>query len=401
MSQSGAAKGLPTRMLPPPPQATRDGFLAVRLILALLVVFGHSYPLGGFENEPLSRGSNGQASPDGIAVKSFFVMSGYLLMHALDRRPSIRAFALRRCFRILPAFWVCLLVTAFLLVPLLIKAKAPWPLPYWQYLILDERNAFTYVTRNAFLYIHQWEITPVFIENHFPSVINGSLWTLSCEALCYLLLGIGAITGLAVRRWVAFSAFALLYVPTLALLFVPIPRFPGRSAWSTMLNWSVHPSGHGLVLAFTAGIVAYWLTSGRRLWNPLCFALAVVTLIASLRLGSFALLWPFLLPYFLLNLARAFQSCRLERFGDFSYGTYLYAFPIQQSLYSFGVHEGGGATYLASGLVLSVLCGALSWHLIERPAINFGSSIIRLLERGTKPAASAGEFPSHATPAIS
>ena len=97
----------------------RGGFIFVRLILALMVVFGHSYRLGGFVPEPLCHFSHDQASPDGLAVKGFFILSGYLLMNALARQPSVFRFAIRRFFRLIPAFWICLLVSAFLVVPLM------------------------------------------------------------------------------------------------------------------------------------------------------------------------------------------------------------------------------------------------------------------------------------------
>src|SRR5687767_4888373 len=56
-----------------------DSFAFLRLVLALLVVFGHCFPLGGFNDALVASLTGGQVSPDNLAVKSFFVLSGFLL----------------------------------------------------------------------------------------------------------------------------------------------------------------------------------------------------------------------------------------------------------------------------------------------------------------------------------
>ena len=353
-----------------------DSFVFLRLVLALLVVFGHCFPLGGFNGELLASLTQGQVSPDNLAVKSFFVLSGFLLAHALRNRHSLPRFTVRRIFRIMPAFWVCLLVTSFVMVPVLAKLLAPWPISYWESLTMGDRNALTFVANNAFLQIEQWKIPPIFGENKLPLIINGSLWTLPCEALCYVLLGLSALFGLVHRRRAALLGFALLYLPCVIAIFQPIPRLPGRSAWPMIINWSIHPAGYGLLLAFVAGVAAHSLTGGKPFWNRTHFGAAVLALLLSFWLGGFALLWPILLPYLLLSLAYRLPFQAVGKVGDFSYGTYLYAFPIQQCLCAFNVNQAGFFTYFAAAAFLSVACGALSWHLVERPAIKFGARFL-------------------------
>ena len=348
--------------------------------MALLVVFGHCFPLGGFNDEFVSSLTQGQTSPDNLAVKSFFVLSGFLLAHALRNQSSLLRFTVRRIFRIMPAFWVCLLVISFVMVPVLAKVLAPWPISYWESLTMGPRNALTFLANNAFLQIQQWKIPPVFGQNKLPLIINGSLWTLPCEALCYAFLGLSALLGLARRRSAALVGFALLYLPCVIATFQPIPRLTEKSAWEMIFNWSVHPAGYGLLLAFVSGVAAHSLTGGKPFWNRTHFSAAVLALLLSFWLGGFALVWPFVLPYLLLSLAYRLPFQSVGKLGDFSYGTYLYAFPIQQCLYNFNVHHAGFLAYFAAAAFLSVACGALSWHLVERPAINFGA---RLLSSGS------------------
>ena len=61
--------------------------------------------------------------------------------------------------------------------------------------------------------------------------------------------------------------------------------------------------------------------------------------------------------------------------GDFSYGIYIYAFPIQQCLALAGVQHHGRAVFMIASLALSALAGLLSWHLLEKHAIGWGRAI--------------------------
>ena len=94
-------------------------------------------------------------------------------------------------------------------------------------------------------------------------------------------------------------------------------------------------------------------------------------------------------------LFRSFRNW--ERFGDYSYGTYIYAFVIQQCLVVMGLHQHGIGIYLASSLVLSTAAGVLSWYLIERPAIWVGDRL--LAKSGNQGNSIPRAFAIDATPA--
>lgn len=383
------------------PVPRSDSFTFLRLVLALLVVFGHCFPLGGFTNEPLGIWSGGQLCPDSLGVKGFFILSGYLLMHALTHRPSLPRFAMRRFFRIMPAFWVCLLVSAFVVAPAIISLMLPSPISYWESITLGKDNAVSYVTSNALLHIRQREILPVFFFNHSPRATNGSLWTLSYEALCYAGLALAAALGLTRRKFLMLAGFAALYLTCVIFAFWPFAKFSIRGAWGLILNDGIHPGGHNLALAFMAGVAAHVLTGGKPFWNRNHFLVASIVLVSALRFGGFALIWPLLLPYVLLSLAYKLPFQSFERLGDFSYGTYLYAFLMQQCLYAFGVHHAGLAVYFGLSVILSVACGALSWMLVEKPAIHLG---IRLCTSGGdyfKALRTSGALPAPIKPVLS
>ena len=53
-----------------------------------------------------------------MAIDGFFALSGFLIFGSYLNSPGTGRFVWRRCLRILPGFWVCLLVMTFLLLRL-------------------------------------------------------------------------------------------------------------------------------------------------------------------------------------------------------------------------------------------------------------------------------------------
>src|SRR5271154_4636955 len=107
-------------------EGRRNNLDFVRLFLAILVIFSHSYPLGlGTEkNEPFMLATNGQITGGSIAVDCFFILSGFLIAHSFIYSNSLLDYFRKRVFRIYPAFIVAMLFGALLIAPI---AGAVWP----------------------------------------------------------------------------------------------------------------------------------------------------------------------------------------------------------------------------------------------------------------------------------
>ena len=145
---------------------------AVRLVLSLGVIYWHSFALTGAE---ISLGPARQFLSQ-VWVDAFFAISGFLIVSSWIRNPSAVTFLRARCVRILPAFYGCLFITAFVFAPLsLVVAgeSADW-VP----------GAFHYVMSNSALWIREFGITGTLEDVPFPGVWNGSLWTLGWEFSC-------------------------------------------------------------------------------------------------------------------------------------------------------------------------------------------------------------------------
>jgi peptidoglycan/LPS O-acetylase OafA/YrhL len=333
-------------------------FDTLRLLAALMVLWSHAFPLAGLGHlEPLAR-LTGLDTLGGLGVAIFFVLSGYLLTLSWERKSRLMAFAWNRVLRIYPALLVLCVLCIGVLGPALttLDASVYWVHPQ---------------TRGYGITATAWDVAyplpGVFATNPLPHAVNGSLWSLPYELRCYVVLVLVALLPVSMR------VKSLLVLVVLGVLFGLRPagaevfvRYYGVDYYHLKLGWF-----------FACGCaLAAWrqrLTGMRRLWIVMVL---LPVLIGLMLLMKGALLWLTLwtmvsvVVIWLANEARWFPQWP-ERWGDWSYGVYLYAFPLQQALAHFGVHKLGLPAYLIASTALAVACGAISWHLVEKPVMRF------------------------------
>ncbi|MBD2074129.1 acyltransferase [Phormidium sp. FACHB-592] len=342
------------------------GFL--RLFLALAVIYAHAGVLGGFGYDFIYHFSNQVASVGSIAVDSFFSLSGYLIAASYLRLQSLPLFLWHRVLRIFPAYWVCLIVVG-IGTPLLFGA--PPDLGYIQHNFLIPLldvfqaivgfilpllsgsffNAQTVTASIPFMQI-QHNIQDLFPNNPHPNTVNASLWTLQHEFRAYVAIGMlgwlgllrkNVILGLLTFIWIAYVAF----YRKGDLAISPI-RF---SAF------------------FLMGAAFYF-------WEPplkhsLAFASLIVS-IAGLASGeSYIIVAPLTTTYLMLWLAAALPFADFGKGKDYSYGLYIYAFPIQQILSAYHLNQWGFLVYFLLSVCCTIIPAALSWHLVESTALHW------------------------------
>ena len=292
----------------------------LRLILAALVVVGHAYLLAGAGPDPLARLVDGRADLQGAAVAGFFGLSGYLLVPSVLGRTGA-SYVRRRAARILPGFWVALGLTALVAGPLAYaladRRGYPW---------VGADSALSYVAGNAGLLITQPTIGDATAGLPLAGFLNGSLWSLLPEALCYaVLLGGALLVDRDGRRLMLPAA-----VGAVALL--------GAHAWvggtesASLAGWA---SGPFLAVtgSFALGVAAAGAVARGVGLRTIALAGAVLVALATLTL------WPglgdagaVLLLIGVGGLVRRGPATRLEGRADVSYGVYLLAYPVQQLL---------------------------------------------------------------------
>ena len=340
---------------PQPPDHRVNNIDALRLILAVLVLFSHSYPLGigSEEDEPLARLSGAQLTLGTLAVDGFFILSGFLIAPSWERSRSAASFLRKRVARIYPGFLVAAAVCFWVVVPL----SRPEGFRIGPF--RDLLGHLGDVLRLRFP-----ESPGTFPTNPAPGAVNGSLWSIPYEFWCYIGVMVMGAVGLLRRRGLVLG----LFVAAIGVSFVVEYRDlkPGGMILGRIFGYP--PFWARLLPYYLAGVVAH-LYRDRfrpdRRWALV--ALAGVLAATQVPHGVlFAL--PTLGTYLLLYLAFTtdWRWPGAAKYGDFSYGIYLYAFPIQQLIMRALGHPVQPWTLFALALVPTLLAGVASWYLVER-----------------------------------
>lgn len=330
---------------------------AIRLLLAALVVLWHAHPVHTDHlvavdtMAPLSWPVVQLLAQ--IHVDAFFAISGFLIVRSWHRHPHVGHYLAARALRLMPGLWGCLLVTAFVIAPLAtLVAGLPQP-------TLDGR--VEYVAGNLGLWVSQYGIDGGLTTGFAQDALwNGSLWTLWWEACCYLGIAALGIVGLLSAR-TARVAVALCWA--LGLVSV-IKGWPIIDAF----NYGFI-AGPRLVLMFSVGALL-WFGRDTIPINRTLAAASVVLIVVGSFTPNYRLVAAPAIAY--ICLWAALQLGRFPRLvlrNDLSYGLYLYSFPLQTALLMVGVSLGwAGLTLLSLAVTLPV--AALSWFLLERPAMR-------------------------------
>jgi peptidoglycan/LPS O-acetylase OafA/YrhL len=325
------------------------------MIAALVVIFGHSHPLSG-QPDPVIFGNAVQS----IAVKIFFVVSGYLVAKSWWSDPNLGRFLMRRGLRLFPALAIVLLLTVLVLGPFFTT------IPLSQY--FHDAGVRTYFVRNLVLY-PIYGLPGVFAENVYPSAVNGSLWSLPAEVSMYLLLPILAVISALSRSRAVFAA--LVIIGSFLCLHYLVTTAPD----SQVVVWGTGSRSVADVGPFF--FLGTLFTFGRleRLLNP-GFALFMIAGAALFQLPQYwmqQIVLMVVLPYAVLSFCTAatpFLS-RAGRFGDPSYGIYLYGFPVQQALFNLAGPTMGPLHNTLYSIPIVLALAYLSWHVFEKRALSF------------------------------
>jgi peptidoglycan/LPS O-acetylase OafA/YrhL len=335
-----------------------NNFDAVRIMAALVVIFGHAHPLSA-QPDPVLLGNSVQS----VAVKIFFVVSGFLVAKSWWSDPHVGRFLVRRGLRLFPALAVLLLLTIAVLGPLFTT------LPLGQY--ASDPSTLRYFIYNIVLY-PVYALPGVFLDNTYPGAVNGSLWSLPVEVSMYMLLPVLAGIAALARSRAVFVALAAIGI-VLSLRYLLSTPPDSQIVWWGTGSRSVADVGPYFYLG---AIIA--ATRLERMLNPGA-ALLMVAIAALFQLPQYwmqQIVLMVVLPYAVLSFATIASPgiSKVGRFGDPSYGIYLYGFPVQQALFAIGGPDMGPLENTAYAIPAVVLLAYLSWHSVEKRALSFKPS---------------------------
>jgi len=315
----------------------RHGFDWLRLALASGVLVWHSASLTCGSASAALAGARWPTALSALCVPGFFAVSGFLVAASAERAEP-RVFFAFRILRVIPALAAVVVLSALVLGP-----------------AVTTLTAHDYFRRpRTWLYL----LNIVGMEDHFlPMVfatnpnrgVNGSLWTISRELICYLVLGLAAMAGAprSRRHWLCVAVAGYLILPLWDAAVVGHQRGEMSSAV--------------LFSCFLCGTTIY-------LWRdriPYSLPLAASSVAAAFLLNFLGLLGFAALPVAYAVVVFGLIDAKPLKV-DLSYGVYLSAYPIQQLLIWSGL---GAAMWsnLLLALPLSVAYALTSWVLIEGP----------------------------------
>ena len=319
-----------------------NNFDFLRIFAALLVVFSHSYALTGYgSNEPFYI-LNGITTLGRMGVVIFFVVSGYLITKSWQNHPSSSQFFWNRFLRIVPGLVGVTLFSVFFIGPLVTNLSI---FDYFQNML-----TWKYLT-NIFVFNINYNLPGVFVNNPYPNAVNGSIWTLPVEFGMYILIFIIGFFGRLNKR----SLVVLLF------LFATLIFLKGVSPVNYTLLFS---------LFFVIGAI-YQLQKGI-IFNLKVSLLLFILWIASFQTPFFMLTSIICLPYIILYIGNksSYPFNKISKYGDFSYGLYIYAFPVQQTIAYF-IHGISAIAMFMLSLLLIFPLAILSWKLIESKALGY------------------------------
>lgn len=348
-------------MKPPPSAGRNNCFDLIRLVLALVVLLAHVSLYGGFGWDWTRSLTKESISIASLAVLGFFGLSGFLISAScaslLEEPRGSLSFLRRRFLRIMPGFWSCQLITVFIACPLIATLRGH-PLSLQDF--RAPNGAFDYLLNNWWLQIKQYQITSV-TDGAPYGAMNGSLWSLFPEAICYLLtLALALLGGLRENRWLA--VVLLGFVATLNIINFGNEAYYGPTA--IVLNRWYEP-----LSSYFTGMVVFCFRDKINFqgWPVAVFFGALLVFLA--RFGGLMLFAPLFIPLVLLSLG---QLAVVHVKHDLSYGIYIYSSVVLQLFAAVQFIHSRYWLYLVCSLVTTTAIAAFSWKFIESPCIRFG-----------------------------
>ena len=332
-----------------------NNFDFIKILFAWLVIVSHSYVLLGNQGcDWLCEATHHYINFSYFGVKGFITISGYLIFKSLNRSPNLIDYLWKRVLRIYPALIIVLVLSVGLAYLIYQPTNN-----YFKF----NKEAFDYILNNLSLYHNQWRIHGVF-DTLPNTAINGSLWTMGFEFFFYLMLlmiypfrkyplviqiilcltiiilFIGNIYFIDELRVVPFR-LRVDFIFELGLFFM-IGAFLGAIDWKDILYKKQ------MAIIATIITVAILYFQPNPIW--LCFT------------------WPYLV-IFIGQGSSKFSNWIHANLEDPSYGIYLYAFPVQQSIIYF-FHPSVTILLWTSTLIAFGL-GILSWKFVEKKTLQF------------------------------
>ena len=335
-----------------------NNFNLIRILAAYAVFITHSYALsvGSGSAEPAIK--NIDLSLGMVAVDIFFITSGFLVTASLLNRDSIIDFIWARVLRIYPALIVMLFLTTFGLGVFFTT------LPWSSY--ISDSQVYKYLLKcSSLIGGVSFNLPGVFEPNPYKNAVNGSLWSMPWEVRMYAFLALfGLVIGVLCKdriKKLKILKIIIIFSVIMAAIFLSYYHFiaSGKSCYLK------------LYVLFFSGALYYILKNKIELSRKIFISIIFIFVISTINKHTFYFLYILTLPYILFYIAYIPSGFirKYNKLDDYSYGVYIYAFPIQQSFAA--LIPGISVLQLIIFSTISTFIMAyLSWHIIEKHALR-------------------------------
>jgi peptidoglycan/LPS O-acetylase OafA/YrhL len=347
------------------------GFHFIRHFLSFAILFHHCrvMVIGYVENQAANKGSVSATLTYGetvvellrpslyLLVAMFFALSGFLVTGSAMRNSNIKDFLFNRILRIAPALSVEVTLSALILGPLVTSLALStyfYDHQFWRYFL----NILGLVT---------FELPGVFESNPWPKIVNGNLWTLPAEFWCYAILVLVLLVGLLQRRGIYLAIVAAVVASAFAINLSDPTSLTIKFDNTRLTTWYI------TVLFFFGSLFYVW--ADKIPVSRLLFVLSLLVCYLSLLFNIMPILSGIFITYAVIYIGFVpFRWFDKAVKSDYSYGIYLYGWPITQTVIWLllpSIHQLPGIVRFAivfpTVVVLTVLFSACSWHYVEKP----------------------------------
>jgi len=337
------------------------GFDHLRIGLALSILTWHSFSISYGQGYAASLPVFPVPVLLAALLPMFFGLSGFLVMSSALRTGEVKTFITLRVLRIVPALFTEVLLSALVLGPLLTS------LPLGAYF----RDPMFLEYLGSMIGRVRFSLPGLFLDNPAPELVNFALWTVGPEILCYVLMALlmlsGAHRSLKAMLWVA-GLYALVAL-TAGVLF-------GNHVVGEVLPSKL------LIYCFLIGNILYLLRDR----VPFSHVVAAVAFVVALGLIFAAQqtsteIYTYIAGPLLIYVVAVVGLTRLPPLpffhrGDYSYGLYIFGFPVQQAIAHFLPSHREWYVNLALALPIVLLFAVASWHYIEKPVLSLRKKIL-------------------------
>ncbi|WP_295221137.1 acyltransferase [uncultured Chryseobacterium sp.] len=318
---------------------TKNNFDFIRVLLAFIVFVGHLGALSAspdlkiFENSPIE-----------IAVFGFFVVSGFLIARSYERSSSLKSYIKKRIRRIVPAY----LLVVFLCAVLLSLVSTYTFQEYFSNI-----QVYKYLFWNSIFLNFKAPWLPGVFGNQ---AVNGALWTLKIEMSYYFSV---PLLFLLFGKNNKYRNISLIVIYFLSLIYL--------NYFESLNKISVAKQLPGTLSYFIPGMLIYFNFDLFIKHKHTLFIIAILTvwidLIFNIKFFS-----PMMIGIIVLYIAYSFKFLNnFGKYGDFTYGIYIFHFPIIRTFTTLGLFRDYNSYLMAVACMLVVIAvGISSWHFYEK-----------------------------------